>query len=942
MGIAEPHRVGSRGALFGRSGELELIGEFLERAAADGAALVVLGEPGVGKSALLAAAETMVTAADGRILAAAGVESEEDVTFSGLHQALLPLRNEMTELTDAYRDALNVALGFGDGPPPDRLLVANATLALLLEAARAQPLLLTVDDLPWLDRTSAGVLSIVARRLRGSHVGLLAASRIGEESFFDRAALPELELGPLDDEAAGDLIGSHFPTLAPAVRARLLAEAEGNPLALLELPSALTGHQRAALDALPPVLPLTRRLQALFRSRVGALPAGTRRLLLLTALDTTGDVRVLQAVGDSAAGLDALVAAEEAGLASMDRAGHRIMFRHPMIRSAVVELSTVVERRAAHQALAELWSDEPDRQVWHLAEASVQPDERVATLLEQAGKRVLRRGDGVGAVTALVRAARLSPQASERARRLAAAAYIGADVNGDLQNASRLLADARGTDPELGASLQAATIAALLLLTGEGDVETAHQLLAGAIASHRPADDEPGVVVEALNTLLMVCHFGGRPELWKPFDRELERLGADAPAILRISGQILSDPARKAAGVLADLDAIVSRLSTEEDPAHIARTAIACFYVDRLGPCREALGRLVRESPERETATLAINALCTLGYDNYLSGEWDVAARQAEQAAELCRIHGFHLIGAWPARYIQALLAAGRGEYDTVRSIADAMVQWAAPRGVRSVQWYARQAQTLAALGRGEFDEAYSRASAISPAGTFASHVYFALWVPMDLVEAAVHTGRHHEAAAHVKAMHDLDIAGLGPRLALLTAGSAAMASPAGDGVDRFEEALALPDADRWPFELARVELAYGERLRRARAMTESRSHLSAALEIFERLGAKPWVSRASNELRATGQARAQAGSDRDVLTAQELEIAMLAARGLTNKQIGDRLYLSHRTVGAHLYRIFPKLGITSRAALRDALVALESTSAATARAGRPSGDAVI
>jgi len=924
LGIVELSRSGGRDALVGRGRELALVREFLDRAGADGGALVVLGEPGVGKTALLAAAEQIVAGTGGRILTAAGVESEEDVTFSGLHQALLPLRGAIADLADAYRDALNVALGFGDGPTPDRLLVANATLTLLFDAARDEPLLLIVDDLPWLDRTSAVVLSIVARRLRGSRVGLLAASRLGEESFFERAGLPELELGRLDDEAAGDLMAAHFPSLAPAVRTRLLAEAEGNPLAVLELPAALTGPQRAAMDTLPPVLPLTRRLQAVFRSRVGALSSGPRRLLLLAALDTTGDIRVLQAVGESATALEDLAAAEDAGLAFMDRAADRVTFRHPMVRSAVVELSTVVERRAAHQALAELWSDDPDRQVWHLAEAAVAPDETVAALLEQAGQRVLRRGDGVGAVTTLVRAARLSPQTPERARRLAAAAYVGADVTGDLQNASRLLADARGADPEQGVSLQAAATAALLLLAGEGDVDTAHQLLAGAIASPRVEDDDPGVLVEALNTLLMVCHFGGRPALWEPLYRELGRLGSRAPAILHLSSQMLGDPVRDAARGLAALDALTGRLAVEEDPTQIMRTAIAGFYVDRLGACREALGRVARESDERGTVGLTINALCLLGYDSFLTGEWDTAARLADEAIELCRAYGFHLIGAWPARYIQALLSAGRGDCVALEANTGEMIQWAAPRGVRSVQWYAFHTRALAALGQGDCEAAYRQASAISPAGTFPSHVYFALQVPMDLVEAAVRTGRHEDAAAHVEAMRDLDVAGLSPRLALQATGSAAIAAPGDSGLELFARALALPEVQRWPFDLARVELAFGERLRRARATTESRSHLSAALEIFERLGAKPWIARASQELRATGQTRARQDDKREALTAQELEIAMLAASGLSNKQIGDRLYLSHRTVAAHLYRIFPKLGITSRAALRDALGSIE------------------
>jgi len=912
--------------LVGRDRELSGIRSFLERAAHSGDAMLIIGEPGVGKTVLLDEAAQAASAARMSVLRAAGVQFEAEMPYSGLHQALLPLHERLAQLSAAHRAALNVALGFGDGPTPDRLLVSNATLDLLRRSSGERSAVLVVDDLPWLDRASASVLGFVARRLAGTRLGFLAACRTGEESFFERAGLPELELGPLDDEAARDLMTARFPTLAPTVQVRLLEEAEGNPLAVLELPAALSGPQRAAMDELPPVLPLTRRLEALFRSRVAGLSDRTRRLLLLVALDRTGDARVLQAVGGSSKGLEDLAAAEEAGLAFIDGRTHRLAFRHPMIRSEVVELSTVVERRAAHRALADLWTDQPDRQVWHLADAAVGEDEQVATLLEQAGRRVLRRGDGVAAVSALVRAAGLSEDAAERARRLAAAAYIGAGVTGDLDNASRLLADARGADPQLGTSLQAAATAALLLLNGDGDVDTAHRLLVGAIDNHPVGEARHrDVLAEAAHTLLMVCHFGGRPELWEPLERALDRLGTDLPGVLTLSSRTLADPVRTARPILDELEAAVERLIDEIDPVVIVRTAIAAFYTYRLGRCREALWRVVRGSDEQGMVGTAINALALLGYDSLLSGEWALAGGLAGQAVELCEANGLRLL-AWPARYVQALLAAARGEFDASRAIADELQQWAAPRGVRAVRWYAEHVQTLAALGRGDADEAYRHASAISPAGTFASHVYFALQVPMDLVEAAVRTGRGNEAAAHVAAMRGLNIAALSPRLAVLAAGSAAMAARAECGLELFAQALSIPGGDRWPFDLARVQLAYGERLRRAGSMTEARFQLSSALETFERLEAKPWLDRASNELRATGQVRARAGQrDCECLTPQELEIARLAARGLSNKQIGERLYLSHRTVGAHLYRIFPKLAITSRAALRDALGSLES-----------------
>src|ERR687886_1976249 len=282
------------GRLVGREPEMNRIRAFLATARTDGGALLISGEPGVGKTVLLDAASEAASAGGMRILRAAGVEFEAETSFSGLNQVLLPLLGALPQLPAVHRDALNVALGFGDGAPPSRLVVSNAALVLLRQTAAARPVLVILDDLPWLDRASAGVLSFVARRLAGSQVGLLGASRTGEVDFFDHAGLPELEVPRLDDGAAGQLLDSRFPELASTVRERILLEAQGNPLALLELPVALSPGMRASAKALPSALPLTRRLQTLFGSRITELPPRTRELLLRLALDGTGDLRVLQ------------------------------------------------------------------------------------------------------------------------------------------------------------------------------------------------------------------------------------------------------------------------------------------------------------------------------------------------------------------------------------------------------------------------------------------------------------------------------------------------------------------------------------------------------------------------------------------------------------------------------------------------------------------------
>jgi DNA-binding CsgD family transcriptional regulator len=914
-------------SLFGRRLELALIQSFLDGATVSGGALLLLGEPGVGKTALLNAAAEAAMAAETQVVRAAGVEFEADVGFSGLNQALFPISCELDQLSAPQRHALSVALGLCDGAAPDRLVVFTAALTLLRQAAATRPVLMIVDDIQWLDRSSATALGFVARRLDGSRVGLLAASRAGTESFFDLAGIPAYDLQPLDDENSARVVGARFPTLAPHVRRRVLSAAQGNPLALLELPAAMSDPQRSAAEALPSVLPVDRRLRTLFAARISELPARTRHALLLMALEGSADLRVLTAA-PAYLDLDDLVPAEQVGLVHLDEGARRLDFRHPLIPAAVVELSTSAEQRLAHRALADALSDQPERRAWHLAEATIGSDEEVASLLEHAAHRVLRRGDAVGAVAALLRAADLSPQGANRAQRLAEAAHVGADVTGDLRNVSRWLVDARRADPERGGSLQAAAAAAYVLLNGEGDVDTAHRLLVGAIetqAAGYDADDHP--LTEALHALLMVCYFGGsRPDLWAPFHEAVGRLRPRPPVILALCGKLFGDPARATLGELDQLDVLISGLYAEVDPGRIVRVGTAASFVDRVAGCREALWRVVEDGRRGGAVASAIRALMQLSFDDIQTGRWREAGQLADEALALCGSRGYRL-QVWPFLLAKALVAARRGDDQTTQALTEQMIQWAGPRGLLLVRSHSCHARALAALGLGEFERAYEHAAAISPPGTLASHAPLALWAAMDLVEAAAHTERPAEAAAHAAAMREAGIAALSPRLALLTRGSAAIAAPKDRATELFEEALATPGVGQWPFDLARVRLAFGEHLRRTGAIAEARTQLAAALQAFESLGARPWASRAGNELQARGPAAPPAeGAASSSLTPQQLEIATLAATGLSNKEIGDRLYLSHRTVGAHLYRIYPKLGINSRAGLADALQLLQSS----------------
>jgi DNA-binding CsgD family transcriptional regulator len=900
---------------------MERIRAFLAAARTDGAALLVTGEPGVGKSVLLnAATETTASAGGMRILRAAGVQFEAETSFSGLNQVLLPLIGELPQLAAVHRNALNVALGFGEGPAPSRLLVSNAALVLLRQAATAEPVLVVVDDLPWLDRASAGVLSFVARRLAGSHVGLLGASRTGAVDFFDHSGLPELEVHRLDDASAGQLLDSRFPELAFGVRERLLAEAQGNPLALLELPIALSPEMRASAKALPSALPLSRRLQTLFGSRITELPARTRQLLLLMALDGTGDVRVLSGGAVPNTGFRDLAAAEQARLAYVDESTRRLAFRHPLIRSVVVDLSPAEKRRTAHSVLADVWSDQPDRRAWHLAEATVEPNEPVAAQLEATATRMLARGDAVGCVKALTRASELSPRSADRHRRLAAAAYIGADVAGDLGNASKMFAAIHRGDVDVEGSLQAAVAASAFLLNADGDVATAHRLLVGAIESREGVlDARDPIVAEALHSLLMVCTYGWEEDLWRPFEEAMARTEG-IPLVLFLNSKTFADPAHSGASVLEALDSAIAALPDESDPMRIIRIGTAATYVDRLEGCRDALWRVVRDARKGGAVASGISAMLELANDDLQTGRWDEAEQLVDEAIAVCKAHGYQNLTR-PCRFLQVVLAAGRGDEDRVQELSEELLQWAGPRGIRVGYWRAWQARALSALGRSDFEDAYQHASKINPPGTLASHVPHALTVLMDLVEAAVRTSRDAEAAAHVAAMREANLAAISSRLALAVGASAAMVAPDDHGLELFHATLALPRVDRWQFDYARVQLAYGERLRRRRAMTDARIQLNGAREVFERLRARPWVERASMELRATGQTKPHGGDNvLDRLTPQEFEIVSLAASGLTNKQIAKRLFLSPRTIGGHLHRAFPKLGVETRAALRDAL----------------------
>lgn len=904
--------------LYGRDAERAQIGTLLEAARdSRSGALVVRGEPGIGKTALLADARERA-ARDMHVLSASGVESESDLPFAAVHQLLLPALDRLERLPAPQAAALRGALGLEEGGAQEPFLVFAACLSLLAEVAERRPLLCTVDDAHWLDTASADAFSFVARRLDAEGIVMLFGAREREARAFDAVGIPSLTLEPLDAEAATTLLTRVAGNVAPTVRERLLQQAGGNALALVELPASLSQAQLDGTEPLPDVLPLTDDVESIFLERVRRLPGEAQRLLLVAAADEVEDVGlIVHAAELFGAGPEALDLSEEAGLVSVE--GHRLSFRHPLVRSAIYRSATSSERRDAHGALAQAFAryeEHADRRAWHLAASVLEPDENVVRALEVAAERAEERAGYVAAAKAYARAGELSSDDEARGRRLARAARA-ARIAGADDYAVTLAAEAGPlvVDPVVQAELA--------LAVGVAEFRQGRPLdgFPRLIdAAREVADHDLTKAVELLIWATGAASMGGNPTALAEVPRLAAALAsaADDGEAAYVAEALAAFADVRAGGTPSTtvrLEEAFAWATTSDDAQHVFAISIGALFSGDEDRFAGLINRATSLARERGEFGILAEALSMASVQHYLAQRFDEAAVVASEALQFARELRAPNAEARPL-LILSFVEAIRGDEESVRRHTDDVIGLAAAHGLPARATFAAYVRAMLDLGHGRWTEALEHLAVVTDPRPDVGDAFLAKGALPDVVEAAVHAGRREDAQKALSQFEEWAAESSVPAVQARLASCRALLAERREATAHFEEALA-PEAGSKPFDLARMQLLYGEHLRRARRRVDSRAQLRAALQSFERLRAAPWAERARTELRATGEtARMRDPSTIDKLTPQELQIARLVADGLSNKEVAAQLFLSPRTIDYHLRNVFSKLGITSRTQL--------------------------
>jgi DNA-binding CsgD family transcriptional regulator len=924
-----PSRQRERAAeLLGRRRECDVLDRLLDAVrGGEGRTLVVRGQPGVGKTALL---EYLAEHASGcRVIRVAGVQSEIELAFAGLHQLCAPILDRRQRLPAPQRAALRTAFGLGPGSAPDRFLVGLATLGLLAGAAEEHPLVCLVDDAQWLDHASAQVLGFVARRLAADSVGLVFAARVPGDEL---AELPELVVEGLQEADARALLEAALTgPLDAQVRDRMMAEASGNPLALLELPRGLPPAELAGGFALPDAIPLSGRIEESFRRRLDALPADTRLLVQLAAADPVGDpLLVWRAAERLGIATQAATPAAEAGLLEV---GTRVLFRHPLVRSAAYRSASTEQRRAVHGALAEVTDPQldPDRRAWHWAQAAPGPDEKVAEELERSAGRAQARGGLAAAAAFLERAALLTPEPGRRARRLLAAARAKRAA-GALDAALGLLVAVEASAPDPLRTAEVEHLRGLITFVRRGASDGARQLLSAArhlepLNAALPRE----MYLEALGTAIWADDLDSPGVLRAA--AEAARAAPPAPEPPRAVDLLLDGFALRltegyavAAPTLTRALELGHALDVADDEVDRWRwlatgraSAIAALELWDDESSHALAARQVRFARDTGAPVYLQYALNSLASTHLLAGELATAARLLEEDRLIAEVTGNP-----PARYAAMMLEAWRGREPAASELIAATSREATALGMGRLVNAASYANSVLYNGLGRHDAARDAAWRAFERDQLGVGPF----VVPELAEAAARTGEVALVRAALQWLSERTRAAPSEWALGIEARVRALLSEDEAAERCYRESIDRLGRTRVRVQVARAHLLYGEWLRRQRRRVDARAQLRIAHGLLEAMGIEAFAERARRELQATGEtARKRTVETTNQLTAQEVVIARLARDGLSNPEIGSRLFISARTVQYHLHKVFTKLEVSSRNQLDQVLPSDPTTS---------------
>jgi DNA-binding CsgD family transcriptional regulator len=904
------------GELVGRDEELLRLSELISGVHESGSALVLIGEPGIGKSTLLKAARECAGEAGFEVLSTVGVETEAGLPFAGLHQLVQPVLSALEGLPEPQRLAVSSAFGLVDGPPPEPFLVALAVLNALAACASRRPIVVSADDVHWLDAQTQHVLTFLARRVSMDQIVILGTTRTGIPSVYVSAGLPELEVRGLTEQSSRQLLAQRAGDLPPSAVRRIVREARGNPLALIELPKAWQSPIGVGEDMLPPILPVTSKLERTFAGRACLLPELTRDALLVAAVDGNDELHEVLAAASQLSGaavtVQALVPAVDAGLVSMDSA--HVVFRHPLVRSALLAAEPIHRVHAANGALADILS-EPYRRSWHRGQSIVGPDDAIADELEAVASIPLRRGAVMSAILCLERSAQLTSASVDRGHRYLVAAEHAFGL-GQKELVTRLVRTASREEISPLDRSRMEWLAEIFNDGVPGDPAKVLDLCDVADDAARQGD-----VDLALNLLLAAalrCWWADTGPLARQYVvSAAERLGVVGSDPRYVAVLAVAEPILRGSTVLHLLaDVVIEDISEPDElrlfgmSAHaVGNSVLASAFFDRAENRLRNQGRL----------GLLPHVLNMAVPVRLIVGEWDRAAAATEEGRQLAQETGQPI---WEAGAMtgDARASGLRGEIDRALRIAAEAEQIASGMRLNCFLACVQLARGFAWAAGRRYEEAYRELRRLYDPDDPAFHHRELFAGVMFLAESAVHVDKVEDARVVLAGLEEVAKVTSAPDLHVNLLYARAVLADDGLAESLYLDAL-KEDLVRWPWIRARIELAYGQWLRRHRRSVDSRAPLRSALATLELVGAGSWADQARTELRAAGErVEARESGVHELLSAQELQIARLAAQGRSNREIGYELYLSPRTVGSHLYRIFPKLNVTSRSQLAGRL----------------------